>query len=145
MLNWASHIFNSVVYGCWIMWFLFSLLLVIMGFGSSFLGVILCWCLFFSVVCSSIICWYVMFLCSLLYCVIGHFSPYFARFCRPGDMYCSFSMTSGIFMTHCTAVTQSMVPESLWGFTSVAYSHEALLPRGLSGTDLRVTTVHYIW
>jgi hypothetical protein len=38
---------------------------------------------FFSVLCSTMICEYVTFLWSLLYCVIGRFSCYFACPCRP--------------------------------------------------------------
>jgi hypothetical protein len=71
-----------VVCWCWIMWFLFCILLVIVGFGPSFFCVILCWYFVFFVLCSTVICGNVMFLCSLLYCVIGRCSCYFACSCR---------------------------------------------------------------
>jgi hypothetical protein len=43
----------------------------------------LCWCFFFSAICSAMISGYVMFPCSMLYCSIGSFSCYFACSYRP--------------------------------------------------------------
>jgi hypothetical protein len=95
MSNWASHIFSSMqFYGCWIKWFLFCLA----GCYGVWFFLPLCdltLVFFFPVVCSTMICGNVMFLCSLLYCIIGHMSCYFACFCRPDIMEGAVSVASG--------------------------------------------------
>jgi hypothetical protein len=67
------------------MWFLSCVLLVVVGFGSSFLCDIMLEIFLFSFIFhyDLYVCVCMVFLCSILYCAIGRFSSYFASSCSP--------------------------------------------------------------
>lgn len=71
------------LYICWIMWFFFCVLLVIVGFGSAFLCVNLSWCFFSFPLYTPL--WSVAMWCfsSFYCCLIIRFSCNFVCSCRP--------------------------------------------------------------
>jgi hypothetical protein len=84
------------------LWMLFCVMAIVVGVRSSFLCVILCEYFLFSAVYSTPICGCLIFLCSLLHCVIGGFSSYFARTSSPGPLY-SVLCLWGVVLTQCTS------------------------------------------